>query len=291
MGHNPVKHAVFPVAGLGTRFLPATKAVPKEMLPIATKPLIQYAYEEALQAGIEHFVFVDSDGKQAIHQHFAKHSELEAELQVRGKEAILRSISDWLPKPDNITFVKQDEQLGLGHAVLCAKEAVGNQPFAVLLPDEMVMAEKGVLAQMVEVYHEVGGNILAVAEVPKDQTDQYGILDVEDVSGKVMKAKGMVEKPATDVAPSNLCLTGRYILQPEIFYFLENTEKSVGSEIQLTDSMAKMLEVSDFYGYIFDGRRFDCGQLPGFIEANMAYALKEDEARVRPVLEKFLSNL
>lgn len=287
---KPIRKAVFPVGGLGTRFLPATKSVPKEMLPVAAKPLIQYAYEEALSAGIEQFIFVTGRNKNAINNHFNHAFELQTVLSEQEKQEMLSQVKDWLPKPGQIIFIPQQDPAGLGHAVWCARHAVGNEPFAVLLADEMVLHKKGALAQMMEVYYEKGGNIIAVAEVPKDETRKYGILDPEHkVKGKVIKAKGMIEKPDPKEAPSNLSLTGRYILQPDIFDYLDKyRKKHKGEEIQLTNAMAKMLKYSPYYGYKFDGERFDCGSQVGFLEANIAYALDSKNKHVVHEIKEML---
>jgi UTP--glucose-1-phosphate uridylyltransferase len=278
----PVKKAVFPVGGLGTRFLPATKAIPKEMLPVAAKPLIQYAFEEAVEAGIEEFIFVTGRNKSAINNHFDHAFELQSVLSNKEKSETLSQVKDWIPKSGQIAFIPQKEPKGLGHAVWCARNFIGNEPFAVLLADEMVLnGKRGLLAQMHDAYKEVGGNIIAVAEVPKEDTKKYGILDPQSENGRLIKAKGMVEKPDPKDAPSNLSLTGRYILQPEIFEYLENGQMAKDGEIQLTDAMAKMLDSSPFYGFKFEGRRFDCGNRVGFLEANIAYALEDDQMRER----------
>jgi UTP--glucose-1-phosphate uridylyltransferase len=279
---KPVRKAVFPVGGLGTRFLPATKSVPKEMLPVAAKPLIQYAFEEALEAGIEQFIFVTGRNKNAINNHFNHAFELQAVLSEQEKEEMLAQVKDWLPKSGQVMFIPQQDPAGLGHAVWCARHAVGNEPFAVLLADEMVLHKKGALLQMMDAYHNLGGNIIAVAEVPKKETSKYGILDPDgSVKGTVIKAKGMVEKPEPAKAPSNLSLTGRYILQPDIFDYLDKGRKHhKGGEIQLTNAMAKMLRYSPYYGYKFKGERFDCGSQVGFLEANIAYALESKNKHI-----------
>ncbi len=288
---KPVKKAVFPVGGLGTRFLPATKAIPKEMLPVVAKPLIQYAFEEAVEAGIEEFIFITGRNKSAINNHFDHAFELQTVLSNKDKTDTLSKVKDWIPVSGQMAFIPQKEPKGLGHAVWCARHFIGDEPFAVLLADEMVLnPERGLLAQMMDSYNEVGGNIIAVAEVPKDQTNKYGILDPESMGdGKLIKAKGMVEKPDPKDAPSNLSLTGRYILQPEIFNHLEFGRAAKDGEIQLTDSMAHMLPTSDFYGFKFEGRRFDCGNRVGFLEANIAYALEEADMhdRLMTVLKKY----
>jgi UTP--glucose-1-phosphate uridylyltransferase len=290
---KPVRKAVFPVGGLGTRFLPATKAIPKEMLPVAAKPLIQYAFEEAVEAGIEEFIFVTGRNKSAINNHFDHAFELQSVLTRDEKNKTLSAVRDWIPTSGQIAFIPQKEPKGLGHAVWCARNFIGDEPFAVLLADEMVLnKQKGLLAQMVEAYNEVQANIVAVAEVPKEDTKKYGILDPQNKNetSRLIKAKGMVEKPAPEDAPSNLSLTGRYILMPEIFSYLEKGRASKDSEIQLTDSMQEMLSDFDFYGYKFEGTRFDCGNRVGFLEANIAYALQDDEMKIRvqKMLQKFV---
>jgi UTP--glucose-1-phosphate uridylyltransferase len=285
-----VKKAVFPVGGLGTRFLPATKAIPKEMLPVAAKPLIQYAFEEAVEAGIEEFIFVTGRNKSAINNHFDHAFELQSVLTTDEKSAILAEVKDWIPKSGQIAFIPQKEAKGLGHAVWCARNFIGNEPFAVLLADEMVLNKGyGLLAQMTDAYKKVGGNIIAVAKVPQEDTNKYGIIDPLEKNKKLIKIRSMVEKPDPEEAPSNLSITGRYILQPEIFDYLATAKKSKNGEIQLTDAMQQMISSSDFYGFEFEGRRFDCGNRVGFLEANIAYALDNDEMkeRVKKMLIKF----
>jgi len=254
-----VRKAVFPVAGLGTRFLPATKAIPKEMLPLADKPLIQHAVDEARAAGIEMFVFVTSRGKSPLEDHFDLNYELNDTLRRRGKNDLLKIVEDIRIESGHLSYVRQAEPLGLGHAVWCAREFIGDEPFAVLLPDEQVLGEKPCLVQMMEAYEEVGGNLLSVFEVPREQTNKYGILDIEAEKGRLVGVKGLVEKPDPTVAPSNLSIQGRYILQPEIFAHLSRFEKGAGGEIQLTDAMAKLIGHQPFHGFKFEGRRFDCG--------------------------------
>ena len=285
-----VKKAVFPVGGLGTRFLPATKAIPKEMLPVAAKPLIQYAFEEAVEAGIEEFIFVTGRNKSASNNHFDHAFELQSVLTTDEKSAILAEVKDWIPKSGQIAFIPQKEAKGLGHAVWCARNFIGNEPFAVLLADEMVLNKGyGLLAQMTDAYKKVGGNIIAVAKVPQEDTNKYGIIDPLEKNKKLIKIRSMVEKPDPEEAPSNLSITGRYILQPEIFDYLATAKKSKNGEIQLTDAMQQMISSSDFYGFEFEGRRFDCGNRVGFLEANIAYALDNDEMkeRVKKMLIKF----
>lgn len=265
------------MGGLGTRFLPATKAMPKEMLPVVDKPLIQYAVEEAKAAGIEDFIFVTGRAKQAIENHFDKSVELEALLEARGEADRLAAIRSMLPGPGHSAYTRQGEPRGLGHAVWCARELVGDEPFAVLLADDLVLAEKPCLKQLVEVHAETGGNVVAVMDVPREQTRRYGILDVESDDGRLASVRGLVEKPAPETAPSTLSIIGRYILQPEIFEHLGRSEAGAAGEIQLTDSMARMIGGKPFHGLRFEGRRFDCGDKLGFFEANIAFALQRDD--------------
>jgi UTP--glucose-1-phosphate uridylyltransferase len=270
----PVRKAVFPVAGLGTRFLPATKAMPKEMLPVVDKPLIQYAVEEAQAAGIEHFIFVTGRGKSALEDHFDHSFELEATLRERGKAAEIVAINSWLPKPGQLSYTRQQRPLGLGHAVWCARDLVGNEPFAVLLPDDLILARAPCLKQMVEARAKVGGNLIAVMDVPRAHTKRYGILDAIAEEGPLVRAKGVVEKPAPEDAPSTLAVIGRYILEPEVFEHLGRIGRGAGNEIQLTDALAHMIGgKTGFHGFRFEGRRFDCGDKLGFLEATIAYAL------------------
>ena len=270
-----IRKAVFPVAGLGTRFLPATKAMPKEMLPVVDKPLIQYAVEEAREAGIEKFIFVTSRGKSALEDHFDRAIELEATLQERGKEAELAELRSWMPKPGEITFTRQQEPLGLGHAVWCAREFIGDEPFAVLLPDDVVQAKQSIMKQMMDAHRKVGGNMIAVMDVPREHTTRYGILDIEHDDGKLVKMRGLVEKPTPDKAPSTVGIIGRYILQPEVFQHLSRFERGAGNEIQITDALARMLGgKTPFHGFRFEGTRYDCGDKVGFLQATVAFALE-----------------
>jgi len=274
-----IRKAVFPVAGLGTRFLPATKSMPKEMLPVVDKPLIQYALEEARDAGIEEFILVTGRGKSAMEDHFDHAFELEATLKERGKQAALDALGDTLFEAGQIAYVRQQQPLGLGHAVWCARNLVGDEPFAVILPDDLVLAEKGCLAQMVEVHEQVGGNVVAVMDVPREQTNRYGILDVVEDDGRVAKARGLVEKPDPAEAPSTLSIIGRYILDPQVLKALDRKEKGAGGEIQLTDAMARTIDEVPFHELRFEGTRFDCGSKEGFLEANVAYALARADLR------------
>ncbi len=276
MARAPRK-AIFPVGGLGTRFLPATKAMPKEMLPVVDKPLIQYAVEEARSSGIEQFIFVIGPGKTAIEEHFGPSQELEQALSVRGKNAELQAVRDTVLDPGQTAFVLQAAPLGLGHAVWCAREEVGGEPVAVLLADDLVLAEVPCLKQMIEAYDEVGGNLAAVMEVPRDQTDRYGILDVESDDGRLARARGLVEKPDPADAPSTLSIIGRYILDPAVFAELDRQERGAGDEIQLTDAMARTIGKVPFHGFRFEGTRFDCGAKAGFLEANLAFALERGD--------------
>ncbi|HEX5931272.1 MAG TPA: UTP--glucose-1-phosphate uridylyltransferase GalU [Methyloceanibacter sp.] len=270
-----VRKAVFPVAGLGTRFLPATKAMPKEMLTVVDRPLIQHVVDEARDAGIEHFIFVTGRNKSVIEDHFDRQFELEQVLAARGKTAELQAVTTDLPDAGNTSFTRQQEPLGLGHAVWCARELVGNEPFALLLPDVLVQTPgKGCLAQMLDAYAEHGGNILAVEPVPDDQVKNYGVVSLGGKGdGRLLPIDGMVEKPKPGTEPSNLTILGRYILQPEIFAILGAQEKGSGGEIQLTDAMLALLERQPFYALRYDGRAFDCGSRLGFLSANIAYAL------------------
>jgi len=274
-----VRKAVFPVGGMGTRFLPATKAMPKEMLPVVDKPLIQYVVEEAQAAGIEEFIFVTGRGKTAIEDHFDHNIELENILKERGKTAEVKLVSGPMLQPGQVAYARQQEPLGLGHAVWCARELVGNEPFAVLLADDLVMAETPCLKQMVDSFEKTSGNIVAVVDVPKEHTNRYGIVDTGAENGSLVEVNGLVEKPDPKDAPSTLSVIGRYVLLPEVFEHLAQKEKGASCEIQLTDSMAKMIGTSPFHGLRFEGRRFDCGDKAGFFEANLAFALSRDDLR------------
>ncbi len=272
-----VRKAILPVGGLGTRFLPATKAMPKEMLPIVDKPLIQYAVEEARAAGIEEFIFVTGRGKSAIEDHFDRSWELEQTLESRDKRTLLQQAIGFMPQPGQIAYTRQQEPLGLGHAVWCARHLIGGEPFAVLLADDLVQSKTPCLAQMVEAHAELGGNMVAVMDVPREETQRYGILDVVEDDGRLAKAKGLVEKPAPEKAPSTLSIIGRYILQPEVLQELDRQEVGAGGEIQLTDAMARTIARQPFHGYRFEGRRFDCGNKAGFLEATVAFALARED--------------
>ncbi len=269
---KPIKKAVFPVAGLGTRFLPATKAIPKELLPIVDRPLIQYAVDEAREAGIEQMIFVTGRGKTAIVEHFDMAYELETTMAERGKDMAV--LEPTRATPGDIITVRQQVPLGLGHAIWCARAIVGDEPFAILLPDEMMVGSPGCMAQMVEAYNEVGGNLISVLEVPMEEVSSYGVIDPGETRGNLTEVKGLVEKPPVAEAPSNKIVSGRYILQPEVMRTLENQEKGAGGEIQLTDAMAKMIGKQPFNAVTFEGRRFDCGSKLGFVEATLALALE-----------------
>jgi UTP--glucose-1-phosphate uridylyltransferase len=273
--HKPIRKAVFPVAGLGTRFLPATKAIPKELLPIVDRPLIQYAVDEAREAGIEQMIFVTGRGKTAIVEHFDVAYELEATLEERGKD--LSVLEPTRFTPGDIITVRQQVPMGLGHAIWCARAIVGEEPFAIFLPDELLIARDGgagCMKQMVDAYEEVGGNLISVLEVPRDEVPSYGVIDPGERRGALTEVRGLVEKPAAAQAPSNRILSGRYILQPEVMRTLEGQEKGAGGEIQLTDAMATMIGYQPFHALDFDGRRFDCGSKLGFVEATFALALE-----------------
>jgi len=273
-----IKKAVFPVAGLGTRFLPATKAVPKEMLTIVDRPVIQLAVDEAREAGIEHFVFVTGRNKSVIEDHFDKQYELESTLRRRGKSAELDLLEQDLPAAGQTSFTRQQEPLGLGHAVWCARELVGNEPFALLLPDMLIHARPGCLKQMIDVYESSGGgNVVAVEEVPWEDVDRYGIVGVRERNGKAMKIERMVEKPKRKDAPSNLIISGRYILQPEIFDEIARQEPGSGGEIQITDAMIRLMKTQPFWAVKFEGTTYDCGDKLGFLSANVAYGLERED--------------
>jgi UTP--glucose-1-phosphate uridylyltransferase len=286
-----IRKAVFPVAGLGTRFLPATKAMPKEMLTVVDRPLIQHVVDEAREAGIEHFIFVTGRNKGVIEDHFDLAYELERTLGERGKNAELSILAEAQPPAGATSFTRQQSPLGLGHAVWCARDLVGDEPFAVVLPDMLIKGKRGCLAQMADAYRELGtnSNIIAVEEVPEDQTHMYGIVGMGKQKGASFEITQMVEKPPRGTAPSNLIITGRYILQPEIFVILENQEKGAGGEIQLTDAMIALMKSAPFYGYKFDGRTYDCGSKVGFLAANVAYAL--DRAAIAPAFRAELKRL
>jgi UTP--glucose-1-phosphate uridylyltransferase len=274
-----VRKAVLPVAGLGTRFLPATKAMPKEMLTVVDRPLIQYAVEECLAAGIEEFVFVTGRNKSAIEDHFDAAYELEATLHERGKKSELKQTRDAAIKPGNAVFTRQQRPLGLGHAVWCARDWVGREPFAVLLPDELTIDSPSCTAQLVSAYDKTGGNVVAVMDVPREQTKSYGIAAVKAKKDGLSEITGLVEKPKPEVAPSTLAIIGRYVLMPEVFDHLDKHETGAGGEIQLTDAMAKMIGNQPFHALTYAGQRYDCGTRLGFLEANVAVALNRDDTK------------
>ncbi|HUC71742.1 MAG TPA: UTP--glucose-1-phosphate uridylyltransferase GalU [Stellaceae bacterium] len=289
--HQRIRKAVFPVAGLGTRFLPATKAMPKEMLPVVDKPLIHYAVEEAKAAGIEQFFFVTSRAKSAIDDHFDRAFELEATLRERGKYDLVQELESRLPEPGQIAYTRQQTPLGLGHAVWCARGLVGEEPFAVLLADDLMVCDTPCLTQMVEAYEEVGGNIVAIIDVPREHTQRYGVLDVVSDDGRLVRAQGVVEKPEPAAAPSTSTIIGRYIIQPEVFNHLAGAEAGSGGEIQLTDALARLIEDGQsFHGLRFSGRRYDCGDKLGFLEATIALGLAHPElgAGLRQILRTYL---
>jgi UTP--glucose-1-phosphate uridylyltransferase len=264
---------------MGTRFLPATKSMPKEMLPVVDKPLIQYAVEEAQAAGIEQLIFVTGRGKSAIEDHFDHSFELSHLLDSRGKDEMLNSITSWVPGPGRVSYTRQQEPLGLGHAVWCARDLVGDEPFAVLLADDLILSKTPCLKQMTNAYAETGGVMIATMDVPREHVSRYGIMQVKRDDGRLAEVSGMVEKPAPDKAPSTLAAIGRYILHPEVFDHLEKVERGAGGEIQLTDALARMISTHPFHGFRFEGERFDCGDKVGFLQANVAFALARDDMR------------
>jgi len=286
-----IRKAVFPVAGLGTRFLPATKAMPKEMLTIVDRPVIQLAVDEARQAGIEHFIFVTGRNKGVIEDHFDKQYELEETLRSRGKTEALEKLNEDLPGAGQTSFTRQQEPLGLGHAVWCAREIVGDEPFALVLPDMLMHAKKGCLAQMMQAYNDHGGNIVAVEEVPHEEVSKYGVIGYDDHVGDTFRINSMVEKPAVEDAPSNRIISGRYILQPEIFDKIDQQNPGAGGEIQITDAMIALMAEQSFHGYQFNGKTYDCGSKIGFLAANVAYGLERDDldGDFRAVLKEMLA--
>ena len=286
----PIRKAVLPVAGMGTRFLPATKAVPKEMLPVVDKPVVQYAVEEAREAGIEQFVFVTGRGKHIIEDHFDHAYELEALLKEREKTKELNSLLESLPKSGSVSFTRQQKPLGLGHAVWCARHFIGNEPFAVLLPDDLLVGKPGALKQMVQAYNEVGGGaVIAAEEKPLEEVHRYGVVAPGVTRGNITEVKGMVEKPKTEKAPSRLCIVGRYILPPEIFGELDKKEKGAGGEIQLTDSMQRLIGRVPFHAVRTNCARYDCGDKVGFLQANIAVGLARPD--IAPALKKVLGGV
>ena len=292
MAHKPIRKAVFPVAGLGTRFLPATKAIPKEMLAIVDRPLIQYAVDEAREAGIEQMIFVTGRGKTAIVEHFDIAFELEQTMEERGKD--LSILDSTRATPGDIITVRQQVPLGLGHAIWCARAIVGDDPFAIFLPDELMIGNEGstgCMKQMVDAYEQVGGNLISVLEVPQESVSSYGVIDPGKEDGTLTEVKGLVEKPPVAEAPSNKIISGRYILQPEVMRVLENQGKGAGGEIQLTDAMAKMIGNQPFHAVTFDGARYDCGSKVGFVEATLALALQRPDMgdEVRAMARRLLA--
>ncbi len=289
--NQKITKAVFPVAGLGTRFLPATKASPKEMLPIVDKPLIQYAVEEAVAAGITDLIFITGRGKRAIEDHFDKAYELEAELLAHGKNKLLKEVRALLPAGVQCAYVRQAEALGLGHAVLCARHLVGDEPFAVILADDLIDAAVPVMKQMAQVHAKNGGSVIAVQNVAREETSSYGIVVPEPISAGLARITNMVEKPKPEDAPSTLGVVGRYVLSPRIFHFLENQRRGAGGEIQLTDAIARLLREENVYAYEFSGRRYDCGSKLGYLEATVDLALKHPEvaAGFRTFLDKVMA--
>jgi UTP--glucose-1-phosphate uridylyltransferase len=289
---RPIKKAIFPVAGLGTRFLPATKAMPKEMLTVVDRPLIQIAVDEAREAGIEHFIFVTGRNKGVIEDHFDKQYELESTLRKRGKSLELDTLEQDLPAAGQTSFTRQQEPLGLGHAIWCARNIVGDEPFAVLLPDMVMHAAPGCLAQMIETYQaRGGGNVVAVEEVAAEQVHRYGVVGATDWQGNGFTITSMVEKPKRDMAPSNLIISGRYILQPEIFNFISSSTPGVGGEIQITDAMIRLMAHQPFHGLAYKGTTYDCGDKLGFLAANIAYGLEREDlgGGLRRILEKLVA--
>jgi len=283
-----VRKAVFPVAGLGTRFLPATKAMPKEMLPIVDKPLIQYAIEEARASGIEEFILVTGRGKTIMEDHFDHPYEMEATLEGRGKRAELETIRSFVPKAGEVVYTRQQRPLGLGHAVWCARHLVGDEPFAVMLPDDLIMARTPCLRQLIDVHEGSGGSVVAVMEVPREHTKRYGVLDPKSDDVRLVGVKGLVEKPDPAEAPSNLSIIGRYVLTPEVFDILSRTERGAGNEIQLTDALVELIGAGQpFHGLRFEGTRFDCGDKVGFLEATVAFALARSDtaSEMRRILQ------
>lgn len=286
---KPVRKAIFPVGGLGTRFLPATKALPKEMLPVVDKPLIEYAVDEARAAGIEEFIFVTGRGKTAIEDHFDNHYELEQTLLERGKRLELDQVNDAKLEPGQVAYIRQMSPLGLGHAVWCARNLINDEPFAVLLADDLILSEKPTLVDMVEAYEQHGGNVVSLMEVPDHHTSRYGIVEPGARDERMVEIRGLVEKPDPADAPSNLAIVGRYILQPSVMDYLDTAESGAGNEIQLTDSMMKMVGEGPFNGLRLEGTRFDCGSKVGFLAAGIAYALGRDD--IGPELRNELINL
>ncbi|AMO70747.1 UTP--glucose-1-phosphate uridylyltransferase [Sphingorhabdus sp. M41] len=286
---KPIRKAVFPVAGMGTRFLPATKVMPKELFPIVDRPLLQYAVDEALEAGIDQMIFINGRGKGMIEDHFDMAYELERTMADRSKDGSV--LEGTRLRAGDCVFVRQQEPLGLGHAIWCARDIIGDEPFAIFLPDEFMVGSPGCMKQMVSAYEKLGGNIVCALEIPIEDTPSYGVIDPGYRDGPITEVKGLVEKPAAGTAPSNLILPGRYILQPEVMRILETQEAGAGGEIQLTDAMAQMIGKQPFHGMTFDGKRYDCGSKQGYVEANLAMALAHPEigSDIRTMAEKLLA--
>ena len=284
-----IRKAVLPVAGFGTRVLPATKTIPKEMLPIVDRPALQYVIDEAREAGIEHFIFVTGRNKGAIEDYFDRAYELEYSLRENGKTDIYDQLNNDTPKPGSMSFVRQQSAKGLGHAIWCAREIIGSEPFAVLLPDVLIKSKKSCLSQMVGAYKKVGGNVIAVDAIPHDQVSKYGVINPQKREGNIIQMSGMVEKPNPNSAPSNLKITGRYILQPEIMNILENQAAGINNEIQLTDAMARLMQNQKFYAYEYEGKDYDCGSKLGYFEAVLAYAKDHSEIgeQARSMIKRF----
>ncbi len=284
-----VRKAVFPVAGLGTRFLPATKAMPKEMLPLVDRPLIQHGVDEAREAGIEEIIFITGRHKTLLEEHFDYNHELLSTLESRGKTDLANKVKKSEMPDGKLFMTRQQHPLGLGHAIWCARQAIGDEPFAVILPDDVVLGEKGCMSQMIEAYEEKGGNVVAVMDVPREDTAKYGILETASDDGKYAEISGLVEKPQPEDAPSTLSIIGRYILQPEVFEYLSAFEKGAGGEIQLTDAMARLIGKQPFNGLRFDGTRYDCGSRLGFVQANIAFAMHDPE--IGADVSEFVKNI
>jgi UTP--glucose-1-phosphate uridylyltransferase len=286
---KPLRKAVMPVAGFGTRFLPATKALAKEMLPVVDRPLIQYAVDEARAAGIEQFCLVTGRGKTSIVEHFDIAYELERSLEERGKADLLAELRALAIEPGSLVTVRQQVPMGLGHAIWCARAFIADEPFAILLPDDLMQCDVSCTAQLAEAYRETGGNVVAIEEVPRERVNKYGVLDVEKDMGRLVSVKGLVEKPDVDKAPSNLTVIGRYVLMPEVIGHLAKMERGAGGEVQLTDGMAKLIGTQPFHGLRYEGRRFDCGDKIGYLEAQIAFALQRPElaGAVRGFLDRY----
>jgi UTP--glucose-1-phosphate uridylyltransferase len=287
-----IRKVVFPVGGLGTRFLPATKALPKEMLPVVDKPIIHYAFEEAQASGIEQFIFVTGRNKSSIDNHFDHAYELQTILESKEKRDALQEVATWLPEPGQVFFTRQQDSKGLGHAVWCARHLIGDEPFAVILPDDMILSQTPCLKQMIDAHSHTNGNMVATMEVAPEKTGSYGIITPDSEDGNLVRTRSVVEKPAAGTAPSNLAIIGRYILQPEIFDLLGKQERGAGGEIQLTDAINAMTDAVPTHGFRFEGKRFDCGNRLGFIEANLAFALSRSDMRdnVRSMLQDYMTS-